>query len=150
MDDLRLVERGLYVKRLLTVTTLDRLQQWRRSGIITDAQLAALGALVRKEWFSVFFELNALLYIGVLSLVAGLAWTLQTHFKGLGDVFILLTLSSFLAGSLYYCFSRATPYSNAEAESPNFVFDYVLYLACLVLSVELGYVEFRFEWLRDA
>ena len=57
------------------MTTIDRLEEWRRGGIISEAQYGTLSALVRKEWFSVFFELNALLYIGVVSLVAGLGWT---------------------------------------------------------------------------
>lgn len=132
------------------MTTLERLQQWRRAGTITDAQHETLSALVRKAWFSVFFELNALLYLGVLLLAGGLGWTFRTHSTSLGDAFILVTLSLLLAGSLYYCFSRAPGYSTEEVESPNFVVDYVLYLASLILSVELGYIEFRFEWLREA
>ncbi len=131
------------------MTTVDRLLQWKESGAISEAQHATLAALVRKERFSLFFELNALLYLGVLSLVAGLGWTFETHFASLGDAFILVVLSLMLTGSLFYCFSRAPAYSNAEIESPNFIFDYVLYLACLVLSVELGYVEFRFEFLKE-
>jgi len=132
------------------MTTFDRLDQWKKSGVITDEQNVLLGALIRKDRFSVFLELNALLYLGVISLVAGLGWTIQMHFKSLGDIFILAVLSLLLAGSLYYCFSRATPFSVSAVESANFVFDYVLYLACLVLFVELGYIEFRFEWLKDA
>jgi hypothetical protein len=132
------------------MTTVERLENWKHAGIISDAQHATLSALVRKERFSLFLELNALLYLGVLSLTGGLAWTFSTHFEKLGDVFILTLISALLAGSLYYCWSKAPAYSNQEVESPNFIFDYVLYLACLLLSVELGYIEFRFEWLRDA
>src|SRR5262245_55002699 len=132
------------------MSTLERLKNWKRDGIVSDVQCVTLSALVRNERFSVFFELNALLYLGVVSLVGGLGWTFSRHFEKLGDLFILTILSALLVGALYYCFSKASAYSNAEVESPNFVFDYVLYLACLVLSVELGYIELRFEWLRDA
>jgi hypothetical protein len=132
------------------MTTLDRLEEWERTGTITHAQHETLSRLVRRERFSVFLELNALLYIGVIALVAGLGWTVQTHFTSLGDTFILVVLTMMLAGSLLYCFWRAPAFSAGPVESPNFVFDYVLYLACLVLSVELGYVEFRFEWLKEA
>jgi hypothetical protein len=132
------------------MTTVERLDNWKRAGIITDAQYGLLAALVRRERFSLFLEINALLYLGVLSLAAGLAWTFTTYFQRLGDFFILGALSALLAGSLYYCFSRTPAYSNEEVESPNIVFDYILYFACLVLAVELGYIEFRFEWLRDA
>jgi hypothetical protein len=132
------------------MTTVERLENWKQAGIITDVQHGLLAALVRRERFSLFLEINALLYLGVLSLAGGLAWTFTTYFQRLGDFFILAALSALLAGCLYYCFSRTPAYSNAEVESPNIVFDYVLYFACLVLSVELGYIEFRFEWLRDA
>jgi Predicted membrane protein (DUF2157) len=132
------------------MTTVERLDNWKRAGVITDAQHGLLAALVRRERFSLFLEINALLYLGVLSLAGGLAWTFTTYFQRLGDFFILAALSALFAGSLYYCFSRTPAYSNGEVESPNIAFDYILYFACLVLSVELGYIEFRFEWLRDA
>jgi hypothetical protein len=132
------------------MNTVERLDQWRRSGVIDAAQHSELLALVGKERFSVFFELNALLYIGVLSLVAGLAWTFRTHFAALGDVFILLVPSLMMAAAFYYCFRNAPPFSAEEVESPGFAFDYVVYLSCLLLSVELGYIEFRFQWLTTA
>ena len=133
-----------------SMSTLERLETWKQAGTITGTQYEILCALVKRERFSLFLELNALLYLGVLSLVAGLAWTFSKHFERLGDVFILAVLSTMFAGSLYYCFSKAAPYSNEEIESPNFVFDYVVYLACLLLSVERGYIEFRFAWMREA
>jgi hypothetical protein len=130
--------------------TGDQLELWRQRGILSDAQHAALSKLTRKERFSLFLELNAILYIGVLALVAGIGLTVQAHFARLGDTLIITTLSLLLCGSLYYCFSHAAPYSEAEVELPSFVLDYVLYVACLLFVIELGYLESRFEWLRDA
>jgi len=132
------------------MTTLDRLQHWNQTGIITDLQYQTIAALVRNERFSLFLELNAFLYIGVLSLVGGLGATFRTYFTDLGDPIILATFSLLLAGCLFYCFTRAAPYSHVEVESPNLAFDYVLYLGCLILSAELAYIEFRFELLRGA
>ena|SRR2546425_12306761 len=108
------------------MNTLGRLQKWRDSGAISATQFDAIAAIVRKDRFSVFVELNGLLYLGVLSFIAGLGWTVQTYFTNLGDAAILSGLSALFAGSLYYCFSRAPAYSNAEVESPNLTFDYVL------------------------
>jgi hypothetical protein len=129
---------------------MERLARWREAGAITNAQYDALSLIVLKERFSVFLELNALLYIGVLSLAAGLAWTVQTYFANLGDALVLTTLSALLALSIYYCYSRSLPFSAAEVESPNLIFDYVLYAGCLIFSLELGYIETRFDLLRDA
>jgi hypothetical protein len=130
------------------MTTLDRLREWNQTGVIDDAQYRTLAALVRKERVSVFAELSAALYLGVLSLIAGLGWTFRTYFTNLGDSFVLTTLSLVFVGSLYYCLRRAAPYSHDEVESPNLALDYVLYLGCLTLSVELGYLAFRFEAFR--
>src|SRR5256885_117246 len=107
------------------MTTLRWIESWKESGIISEAQQRDLAALVRKERFSLFFEVNALLYLGVLSLVGGLGWTFITHSERLGDLFILSVLSTMLAASLYYSFSKALTYSNDEVESPNFILDYV-------------------------
>ena len=133
-----------------TMTTLDRLRHWNQAGVIDDFQHGTLAALVRKERFSVFLELNALLYLGVISFVAGLGWTFRAYFTNLGDPFILAVFSLLFAGCLSYCFSRAAPYSYEEVESPTLVFDYVLYLGCLILSAELAYIEFRFALFRGS
>lgn len=138
------------VNPFFSMTTLQQLEHWKQAGIIDDSQCRTLSALVRKERFSLFLELNGLLYLGVLSLAGGLGWTFRSHFERLGDVLILAVLSILLVVSLYYCWSRSARYSNQEVESSNFVVDYVLYLACLLLSIELGYFEFRFGWLGDA
>jgi hypothetical protein len=79
------------------MTTLDRLRHWNETGIITDAQSQTLAALVRNERFSVYLELNAALYLGVLALVGGVGWTFQVYFTNLGDPFILTTFSALVA-----------------------------------------------------
>lgn len=132
------------------MTTLDRLRCWHEAGFMTHVQYGTLTALVRKERVSLFLELNAFLYIGVLSSVAGLGWTFHTYFRNLGDPFILATFSLLFAGCLYYCVTRASPYSPGEVESPTLVFDYVLYLGCTILSAELAYIEYRFGLFRGA
>jgi predicted membrane protein DUF2157 len=132
------------------MSLLADLDRWKTSGLITGSQHEAIAALVRKERFSVLDELNALLYIGVLSFIAGAGWTIQTYSARLGDLAIILTLTASFAGSLYYCFTRGAPYSNAQQESPTLAFDYVLYLGCLMLGLELGFIEYRFHLLQDS
>ena len=129
------------------MTTLERLEDWRKSGAIREEQYKTISALVRKERFSVFLELNILLYLGVLSFVAGAGWTVRTYFADLGDAAIVIPLTILIGASFYYCFSRVKPYSNLQVESPNLGFDYILYLGCLLLGVELAYLETRFHLL---
>ena len=124
------------------------LERWRTTGAISGAQYEVLSALVRKDRFSVFVELNTTLYLGVLAFVAGVGWTIETHFTSLGDAAILSALTLTFCVSIYYCFSRGRPYSNRRVEPSGFAFDYVLYLGCLVLAIELAYLESRFHVLQ--
>src|SRR5262245_33291392 len=131
------------------MTTLEYLNKWKQTGAIRGDQYNVLASLVRKERFSVFVELNVLLYLGVLSFVAGVAWVIQVYAASFGDIAVLSALTSVLVVSFYYCFSRRIAYSSARVESPTLAFDYVLYLACLIFTIELGYVENRFHLLHD-
>jgi hypothetical protein len=126
---------------------LARLEHWKEQGAISAEQHAHLASLSRREPFSLFLELNILLYAGVLAFVAGLGWTVTTWSQQLGDVVVLIILSTLLAGCFWYCFSRAPAFSPAETPAPNPVFDYVLYLGSLVWCVELAYLENRFHVL---
>jgi hypothetical protein len=128
-------------------TILARLEQWKERGVISADQHTLLSGLSRAESFSLFLELNVLLYAGVLAFVAGLGWTITTWSQQLGDVLILAALSAILAACFWYCFSRAPAWSPAETPSPSLVFDYVLYLGSLTWSLELAYIENRFHVL---
>ena len=129
---------------------LKNLERWRTTGAISGAQYDALAALVRKDRFSVFVELNTALYLGVLAFVAGVGWTIETHFANLGDAAILSALTLTFCFSIYYCFSRGLPYSDRRVESSGFAFDYVLYLGCLIVASELAFIETRFALFGDA
>ncbi len=129
------------------MTILARLERWKEQGAISPEQYAHLASLSRGEPFSLFLELNVLLYAGVLAFVAGLGWTVTTWSQQLGDVLVLTILSTILAACFWYCFSRAPAWSPAETPAPSPIFDYVLYLGSLVWCVELAYLENRFHVL---
>ncbi len=127
------------------MTTLERLAEWKAVDTVNQAQHDTLAALVRKERVSVYFELSVLLYLGGLSFVGGLGWTMRSYVANLGDAAILSTLSLIVAGAFYYAFAKVGPYANTEVESPTLALDYILYLGCLVLSSELAFIETRFH-----
>jgi hypothetical protein len=131
------------------MTTLDRLDGWKASGVISAEQHLLLRALVRQDRFSLFVEINALLYLGVLSLVTGLFNTFRDFVVNLGDAVILGILTLLMGAAFAWCFSKANPYAHEEVESPSVVFDYILYFGCLMLSSTLGFVETRFGLFGD-
>jgi hypothetical protein len=123
------------------------LENWKEQGAISAEQHAYLAGLCCAEPTSLFLELNILLYAGVLAFVAGLGWTVTTWSQQIGDVLILAVLSAIFIACFWYCFSRASAWSLAETPAPTAIFDYVLYLGCLVWGVELAYLENRFHVL---
>jgi hypothetical protein len=129
------------------MTTERYLDEWRSAELITAAQHAALVALVRRQRFSIFLELNGLLYVGVAAIAGGVAWTVREHFASLGDPVVLASLTAILAGCAWYCAAHATPYSHDLVAAPTFSFDYVLYLGCLVFASALTFLEYRFHLL---
>ena len=129
------------------MTILTRLEQWKEQSIISSEQHTLLAGLSRGEPFSLFLELNILLYAGILAFVAGLGWTVTTWSQQLGDALVLAVLSTMLAACFWYCFSRASAWSPGETPPPGLVFDYVLYLGSLIWSMELAYFETRFHVL---
>ena len=129
------------------MTILTRLEQWKERGTISPEQHTVLAGLSRGEPFSLFLELNILLYAGILAFVAGLGWTVSTWSQQLGDVLVLTILTAMLSGCFWYCFSRAPAWSPGETPSPSLVPDYALYLGCLIWSVELTYLESRLHLL---
>lgn len=128
-------------------TIFSRLAEWEERGIVSPEQHALLAGLARGEPMSLFLELNILLYAGIAAFVAGLGWTVSTWSQQLGDVLVIALLSFILAACFWYCFSRVPAWSPNETSSPSLIFDYVLYLGALIWSVELGYIETRFQLL---
>jgi hypothetical protein len=129
------------------MTVFTRLDQWKERDVISSEQHTLLTGRSRGEPFSLFLELNILLYAGILAFVGGLGWTVSIWSQQLGDVLVLTLLSLMLAACFWYCFSRAPAWANGETPSPSLVFDYVLYLGSLIWSVELAYIETRFHML---
>lgn len=129
------------------MTILTRLEQWKQSGVISPEQHTLLAGLSQGKPFSVFLELNVLLFAGILAFIAGLGWTVTTFSQQLGDVLLLIVLTAAFAACVYYTFSRAPAWSPAETPPPSLIFDYVLYLGALLWSLELSYIETQFHLL---
>jgi hypothetical protein len=130
------------------MTLLERLETWKADGVITGEQHASLSSLSRGDRFSLYVELNALLYLGVISIIAGLTWTFRDYVADLGHAAILSILGLLMVAAFWYCFSKGQPYSNAEIEHPSMLFDYVLYFGCLVFAATLAYLETQLNIFR--
>jgi len=117
-------------------------------GRLTSRQHVILDALASRRRVSLFGELNALLYLGVIAFAGGLAWTARAYSDRWGDLALLLPASALVIGCVAWVFAKAPVYSSDRVTSPSIGVDYVLYLGCLVLGVELGYAQYRFPALQ--
>lgn len=129
-------------------TTRQHLDTWVSAGRLSAAQHDALTALVSRRRLSLFLELHALLYLGVLAFAGGLAWTARAYSDRWGDLALLLPATALALGCFAWVFAKAPAYAPDRVASPSIAPDYVLYLGCLVLGVELGYAQYRFPSLQ--
>ena len=129
-------------------TTREFLDGWLTAGRLTAAQFDACDAVASRRRISLFAELNVLLYLGVLAFAGGLAWTGRAYSDRWGDLAILLPATALALGCLAWVVAKAPAYSSDRVLSPSLGFDYVLYLGCLVVGVELGYAQYRFPGLQ--
>jgi hypothetical protein len=129
------------------MTILGSLDRWKLEGTISAEQHARLSGLAREEPFSVFLEINALLYAGILAFVGGLGWTVATWSRQLGDVVIVAVLSLLLTACFWFCFRQGPAWTTRQTSINSSAADYVLYLGCLVWCIQLGYLETRFHLL---
>jgi hypothetical protein len=95
---------------------IERLAAWTEAGIISKPQRARLAMILRDERFSLYGELNALLYVGVLSAVFGLSWTFRSYCGVLGD-FSIDDPGGAAAVRFFVLLRFARAYTNEHADS---------------------------------
>ena len=130
------------------MTILARLEQWKEQGTISPEQHAHLAGLARGEPFSIFLELNVLLYAGVLAFVAGLGWTVSTWSQQLGDVARPDRSSPASSPPVFGTAFRARPPGPPRKRLHRVRSSTTCFTsAASIWSVELAYLENRFHVL---
>jgi hypothetical protein len=121
-----------------------------RAGELSSGQLDVLAEIHLKKRYSIHQELRAAIYIGVLLITAGVGLTIRQYFAQLGDIAIIGSLTIGALAAFLYCFLKGKPYSSGEVESPNILFDYVLFFGCALYAADVGYIETQFHVLGDS
>lgn len=126
---------------------LDRLEGAVGENRVTAAQAAAIRAAESGEPFSIHAEIRALMYVGVLFIAAGAAATVKTYFDAWGPLAIVGGLSTGSLACFAYAVRRGAPWSRERVGAPTAAADYALFLGCLLLVADVGYVEARWRLL---
>lgn len=119
-------------------------------GLVTPVAAAPLLRSARGELLSIRGELRALLYFGVLAVVAGVSLLVKENLDRIGPVTIAIAIGLAAAICLGWTLSRALAFSWQRAESSDWAFDFLLLLGILLLGADLAYIEAKFTPLGDA
>ena len=111
-------------------------------GRLDAATAARLRARERREIFSVYPELRALSWAGVMLVVAGVGVLVGKNLDRIGPVTLAVAIA--LASATCYAYALW----RRQSARASLVDDYVLLLGALLLSADLGYLEAQFELLE--
>ena len=110
-------------------------------GRLDATTVARLRAIERREIFSVYPELRALSWGGVMLVVAGAGVLVADNLDRIGPWSLVAVIAAAAAACYAYAAWRRT------TAAPSLVDDSVLLLGALLLSADLGYVETRLSLL---
>jgi hypothetical protein len=111
------------------------------AGALDAASAARLRALELREIFSVYPELRALSWGGVMLIVTGVGVLVSKHLDRIGPSALAVAIALVAAACYAYAVWRRA------SATRSLVDDYVLLLGALLLSADLGYVESQFHLL---
>lgn len=119
----------------------------RGKAILSDEQATHLLAVARRELVSVRMELKALLYAGVLLVVAGVGLFLKENQDRIGPAALASLLAVAAAGCFVYVYRCSPAFSWGPTAAPHVAADYLLLLGVLLFGSDLAYVEKQFRFL---
>ena len=114
-------------------------------GLISDASFEKIRMRAANQLFSLYWELRAILYIGVLLLSGGIGILIYKNINSIGHTAILLFIALVSAGSFAYCFKKSPAFSFQKIWPLNSFLDYILLLGCLTFISFVGYLQFQYQ-----
>ena len=113
----------------------------RDAGAIDPPTAATLIAHERREIVSVYGELRFLTWAGVMLIVSGVGVLVSKHLEKIGPLAIAAAIGVFSLACYAYSFWRR------RAGRHHLADDYILLLAALLASADIGYIESQFHLL---
>ena len=124
-------------------------QRLVEQNLLTKEQQGHLDDLSSNRLVSVYFDLRALLYAGVLLFSTGIGILI---YKNIGDIGHLVAIGALIlltAACFVYMFRKGPRYQHHEVEGPTPYFEYVVLLGSLLLISVQGYLQFKYELLTE-
>jgi hypothetical protein len=118
-------------------------------GLIREDQFNKIDVIISGKVVSVFYELQTLLYLGVLLFTTGVGILIYMNIGSLGHLISISALILLSIGCFYYAFKKGVAYSNESVKPVTPYFDYVVLLGALVFVSVAGYLQFQFGILNE-
>lgn len=121
-------------------------ERLRETGIVDDATASRLIAIERREIVSVYNELRFLTWAGVMLVATGVGVLVARHLEEIGPIVIAIAIG--IAAAACYAYAewkrRRIGVAGAPLQS-SLVDDFILLLAALLLSADVGYIEHQWH-----
>jgi len=115
----------------------------RATGVLDEPAVAALIARERREAVSIYPELRLLTWAGVMIISTGIGIYISKHLDDIGPLAIATVIGLAAAA----CYAWAYWKRSRTAAMAD---DYVLLLAALLASADVGYIEHHYHLLGDS
>jgi Predicted membrane protein (DUF2157) len=138
---------ALAPRTILRVFSLDReIVQLRDDAVLDDAVAAPLIALERRERVSLYGELRFLTWGGVMVIVTGVGVLVSKNLDRIGPLVIAIAIAA--AAAACYAWSEwRRRASKREGFRHSLLDDFVLLLAALLASADVGFIEHQWNVL---
>jgi hypothetical protein len=113
--------------------------------LVTESQHTHLEALTTRKFFSVYYELRIILYLGVLLFTTGIGILIYENIGELGHLLSIVALFILTIVCFGYAFKFGQPYSDDTVKPPTPFYDYVVLLGCLLFISVIGYLQFMYN-----
>ncbi len=122
--------------------TLHRLTS---DGLISDIEAASITDFEAKKPFSLHWELQTALYLGVLLLNIGLGILIYENIDTIGHAVLITVIGLASASCFWYAWKHRQPFIMGQTKSPTPYFDYILMLGCFTFLIMEGYWQFQYQ-----
>jgi hypothetical protein len=114
-------------------------------GILPPGQRERISLHYRNRPFSVFWEVRALLYLGILFLCSGLGILVYKNIDTIGHQTILGLIAAGTAACFWYCGRHAKPFTPGQVAAGSSWAEYMLLLGVLLFGVFTGYLQVKYS-----
>lgn len=123
--------------------------EWLRThALATDPELEALQRAEYTREFSLFREVNSLLYAGILVFCGGLGTFVYNHIDSIGHLVLIIAIFTVSAGCLAFSHRRYEPYARRKVLPPSLFLPYLVLLGISLFLLWEGYVEYQYQLFK--